>query len=102
MIGEYMLQGVMIVECNGQFDEIIVGVLLYDIGYFMLEFGIFSMEDIEDCYYEDVGVEVFERFFLIVVIDCCCYYVVVKWYLCVIKLLYFECFLEVFVYLFNF
>jgi phosphonate degradation associated HDIG domain protein len=81
-MGEHMLQGATIAEQNGQPEEIIVGVLLHDIGHFTSEFGTFTMEDTEDRHHEDAGAEVLERFFPSVITDCVRYHVAAKRYLC--------------------
>ena len=40
-----MLQGATLGEKNKEPDEIVVGVLLHDIGHFTSEFSTFSMDD---------------------------------------------------------
>lgn len=44
-MGQHMLQGATLGEKNEGPDEIVVGVLLHDIGHFTSEFSTFSMDD---------------------------------------------------------
>lgn len=44
-MGQHILQGATLGEKNEEPDEIVVGVLLHDIGHFTSEFSTFSMDD---------------------------------------------------------
>ncbi len=81
-MAEHMLQGATIAKHEGQREEIIVAVLLHDIGHFTSEFGTFSMADTEDRYHEEAGARVLARFFPSVVTDCVRFHVAAKRYLC--------------------
>ena len=87
-MGQHMLQGATLAEQSEEQDEIVVGVLLHDIGHFTSEFGTFSMDDTEDRYHENAGATVLEKFFPSVIIDCCRYHVAAKRYLCATDPLY--------------
>ncbi len=89
-MAEHMLQGATIAEQNGLDDQIIVAVLLHDIGHFTSEFGTFSMDDTEDRLHEEAGAQVLERFFPRRVTDCVRYHVDAKRYLCATKPEYFN------------
>lgn len=89
-MAEHMLQGAAIAEQNGMDEEIIVGALLHDIGHFTSEFGMFTMDDVEDRHHEDAGAEVLARFFPSVIVDCVRHHVAAKRYLCATKPDYFN------------
>ena len=89
-MGQHMLQGATLAEQSEEQDEIVVGVLLHDIGHFTSEFGTFSMDDTEDRYHENAGAAVLENFFPSVITDCCRYHVAAKRYLCATDPQYFN------------
>ncbi|MCR9058504.1 MAG: HD domain-containing protein [Rhodobacteraceae bacterium] len=89
-MAEHMLQGATIAERNGLDEEIIVGVLLHDIGHFTSEFGTFSMEDTEDRFHEEAGAQVLSSYFPSVIVDCVRHHVAAKRYLCATKPDYFK------------
>ena len=81
-MAEHMLQGACFAEKANEPDVIIVASLLHDIGHFTSEFGVFSMDDIEDRFHEEAGAKVLERFFPPLVVDCVRHHVAAKRYLC--------------------
>lgn len=81
----HMLQGATFAEQQGLDEETIVATLLHDIGHFTSEFGMFSMDDVEDKLHEEAGAQVLERFFPTLVTDCVRYHVAAKRYLCATK-----------------
>lgn len=84
-MAEHMLQGAHFAEQANESDEIIVAALLHDIGHFTSEFGMFSMDDVEDRHHEDAGADVLGKFFPQIVVDCVKYHVAAKRYLCATK-----------------
>lgn len=89
-MAQHMLQGATIAEQQGLSEEIIVGVLLHDIGHFTSEFGTYHPDDTEDRHHEDAGAEVLGRFFPSVITDCVKYHVAAKRYLCATRPDYFK------------
>lgn len=89
-MAQHMLQGATIAEQQGLSEEIIVGVLLHDIGHFTSEFGTYHPDDTEDRHHEEAGAEVLGRFFPSVITDCVKYHVAAKRYLCATRPDYFK------------
>ena len=81
-MAEHMLQSAHFAEQDGQSEEVVVAALLHDIGHFTSEFGMFSMDDVEDRYHEVSGASVLGEYFPPIVIDCIRFHVAAKRYLC--------------------
>ena len=64
--------------------------LLHGLGHFTSEFGMFSMDDIEEKYHEEAGAKVLEWFFSSLVINCVRLHVAAKRYLCAARPEYYE------------
>jgi len=60
---EHMLQSAQFAEEAGESDIVVVAALLHDIGHFTTEFGIFSMDDVEDRFHEEAGAQELGNFF---------------------------------------
>ncbi|MEM7318468.1 MAG: HD domain-containing protein [Pseudomonadota bacterium] len=89
-MAEHMLQAATLAERGGLSEDIIVAALLHDIGHFTSEFGMFTMDDVNDRYHEDAGAQVLDPFFPSVVTDCVRYHVSAKRYLCATRPEYFR------------
>lgn len=87
---QHMLQGATLAEQSGQNEEVIVGALLHDIGHFISEHGMFTMEDTSDRLHEEAGAAALDPFFPTSVTDCVRYHVAAKRYLCATRSDYFR------------
>jgi phosphonate degradation associated HDIG domain protein len=81
-ISEHMLQGAWFAEQEAAPDELVVAVLLHDIGHFTSELGTYTPDDREDRHHDDAGADVLEPFFPPVVTQCVRLHVAAKRYLC--------------------
>ena len=89
-MAQHMLQGATFAEAKGLREEVIVAVLLHDIGHFTSEFGTYSPDDTEDRFHEEAGARVLEAFFPSIVTDCVRHHVAAKRYLCAMDPAYFD------------